>query len=233
MHFNVPQTQRITLDNKIFIDNIPIIRRKSTKFLGVTLDSNLSWNDHIHNITTSISKSIGVLRRLRYLVTNNILFMLYNTLILPHILYCNIVWGNCNKSKIDSIFLLQKKALRICTYSTYLAHTDPLFHRLKTLKVHDVHKYQTAIFMFKYSQNLLPFFGNVFTLNTQIHEHSTRHCSDIHLNNPRLLLAHRSIRHNGPDIWNSLPQQAKQCTTLFSFKAVMKKNLLSQYHTYH
>ena len=230
INFNVSQSQPILLRN-ISIDNLPITEKKSTKFLGVTLDDNLTWNNHIHNVIISISKATGVLRRLKNMITKKALIMLYNALILPYIIYCNIVWGNCNKTKINSILLLQKKAIRICTYSNYYEHTDPIFFQLKTLKITDIHKYQTAIFMFKYTQNSLPFFQNAFTLNTRIHSYPTRHCNDFHLNNPKLLLAHRSIRHNGPDIWNSLPHYIKQRTSLFSFKATMKKHILSQYNT--
>ena len=230
INFNTSKSQPI-IPNNIFIDNMPINERESTKFLGVTLDSNLTWNDHANNIITSISKAVGILRRLKYLVTEKALTMLYNALILPYIIYCNVVWGNSNKTKINTIFLLQKKALRICSNSNYREHTDPLFLSLKTLKIDDIHKYQTAIFMFKYTHNLLPFFHNAFSLNTDVHAYPTRHRNDFHLNNPKLLLAHKSIRHNGPDIWNSLPPHIKQCTSLYSFKANTKKYFLSQYNT--
>ena len=49
-----------------------------------------------------------------------------------------------------------KKALRICSGSQLLAHTDPLYYELKTLKVHDLNSLQSFIFMFKYTNNLLP-----------------------------------------------------------------------------
>ena len=146
--------------------------------LGVTLDSSLNWNDHTDNLISSISKAIGILRRLKYLVTEKALTMLYNALILPYFNYCNVVWGNCNKTKINAMFLLQKKALRICTNSHYLEHTGPLFFRLKALKIDDIHKYQKAIFMFKYTQNSLPLFHNAFSLNTDVHAYPMRHRND-------------------------------------------------------
>ena len=132
----------------IFIDNLPIIEKKSTKFLGVILDSNLKWTDHYHKVTTSVSRAIGVLYKLKHILTKKALVMLYNSRVLPHITYCNIVWGNSNQSKLNSVLILQKKALRICTHSNYLAHTNPIFHELKTLTLHDIHTYQTSIFMF-------------------------------------------------------------------------------------
>ena len=218
------------LNKNIIIDNVPIIEKKATKFLGVILDYNLSWNDHIKKITTSLSRAIGILYKLKHILTKKTLFMLYNALVLPHITYCNIVWGNSNKYNLDAILLLQKKAVRICTHSNYLAHADPIFYNLKTLKVDDIHTYQTSIFMFKHTQNLLPFFHNVFTSNSNIHTYPTRHSKDFHLYNPKLLLAHRSIRHHGPDTWNSLPDHLKICVSVFSFKSFMKKHILTKYN---
>ena len=69
----------------IFIDNLPIIENKSTMFLGVILDSNLTWADHFHKVTTSVSKAIGVLYKLKHILTKKTLIMLYNSLVLPHI----------------------------------------------------------------------------------------------------------------------------------------------------
>ena len=158
--------------------------------------------------------------------------MIYNTLILPYLNYCNIAWGNCNKTKLDHILLLQKKAVRICTNSAYLAHTDPLFHRLKVFKIHEINTLQIALFMFKYSNELLPpVFNNFFSYNKNLHSYPTRSRDDIHLNNPKILLAHKSLRHHGPDVWNSLPGNIKEVTLLNSFKKEVKGLLLNQYTT--
>ena len=42
-------------------DSIPT-KVSTVKFLGVTLDENLTFNDHVKNVTTKISKSFGVMR---------------------------------------------------------------------------------------------------------------------------------------------------------------------------
>ena len=59
-------------------------------------------------------------------------------------------------TKLDHIFLSQKKAVRICTKSSYLSHTDPLFNRLRMFKVYDINTVQIAIFIFKYHYEMLP-----------------------------------------------------------------------------
>ena len=100
-----------------------------------------------------------------------------------------------------------------CTKSSYLMHTDPLFHQLKTLNVHDINDLyiQTAIFMFKYTKDALPqVFRNFFVYKRNVHSYPTRTRNNIHLNNPKLLLAHKSLRHHGPDVWNALPDHVKK-----------------------
>ena len=177
------------------------LRKKSTKFLGVTIDSCLTWNEHIQNVHTSVSKGIGILYRLKHLLSQNSLCILYNALILPYITYCNLAWGNCGSTKINSILLLQKRALRLITNSRYLAPTEPLFSRLNTLKVSDIHTLQTAIFMHKYTFNQLPsVFDDFFIPNSNIHSYPTRQSSDYHLENPRIILAQKSLKHHRPDV---------------------------------
>ena len=89
--------------------------------------------------------------------------------------------------------------------------------------------------MHKYTRNLLLLpliFHNKCIHNSSIHSYPTRHSNDYHLENPKLVLAQRSVKHHGPDIWNSLPDQIKSLTSLRSFKANLKSLLLSKYqHT--
>ena len=168
--------------------------------------------------------------KLKYFISEKSLLTLYNALVLSYLNYCNIVWGSCSQTKINSLLLLQKKAVRICNHSSYLAHTTPIFKNLKILTLNDIHTLHTSIFMYKYTTNLLPpSFSNFFNYNANIHSYPTRHSSDFHLTNPKTLIAQKSIRHHGPDIWNSLPQPLKRKTSLSSFKAATKKSLLSQY----
>ena len=156
--------------------------------------------------------------------------MFYNSLILPYITYCNIAWGNCGITKLNSILLLQKKAVRICTNSSYITHTNPLFHKLKVLKINYINVLQTGTFMFKYIHNSLPqAFNNLFSFNRNLHQYPTRTRDNIHLNNPRILLAHKSLRHHGPDVWNALPTLIKQSSFANNFKRKLKKMKINEY----
>ena len=121
----------VTLDDKI------INHSNSKKKLGVTIDCKLSWNEHIDSICTKISRNIGILNKLRYFPLN-ILVMLYNAIIQPYFQYCNIAWGSSSNSAMLRLLRLQKRAVRIIYHANYLAHTKPLFLKLKILNVFDI-----------------------------------------------------------------------------------------------
>ena len=76
---------------------------------------------------------------------------------------------------------------------------------------------------------LPPVFNGFFLYNNNIHSYPTRACNNIHLRNPKILLAHKSLRHHGPDIWNSLPDSIKENSTLTSFIKAIKTIFLDQY----
>ena len=116
------------------IKNKNIEKVEQFKFLGLTLDSNLNWKKHSDNITNKCSQIIGILNRLKQILPQNIKIMLYNALLLPHINYCLVTWGyQCKR-----INILQKRAIRLITLSTYNCHTAPLFKKLKLLTIKDM-----------------------------------------------------------------------------------------------
>ena len=80
-------------------------------FLGLTLSSTLSWKHHIDKISLKISKSIGILFRLRDIYPRAALQNLYNALIMPQFSYCILCSGFVT-SENHSLHILQKKALR-------------------------------------------------------------------------------------------------------------------------
>ena len=109
---------------------------KTTKFLGVLIDDNLSWKTHdTTHVCNIISKCNGIIRKLRQFLPSDSLPTLFNTLVYPYINYCAIIWADNNNSHRDSILLLQKRIVRTCTNSMWLEHTNPLFQSLNTLKI--------------------------------------------------------------------------------------------------
>ena len=72
-------------------DDLPLLlpRVKSIKFLGVSIDENLSWKDHIKYIENKVAKSIGLLYRAKLFLDKNSLLTLYYSYIHTYFNYVN------------------------------------------------------------------------------------------------------------------------------------------------
>ena len=84
MIFHNKDKKIIHLVPNITINNIMIERVEDFNFLGITINEMLNWNTHISKLSTKVSKSIGILYKLKSLLPLYILKILYNSLILPH-----------------------------------------------------------------------------------------------------------------------------------------------------
>ena len=103
----------------IKIDKKPITQERSVKYLVMILDPALSWRLHITELAKTLSRTIGIFYKLRYLIPNDILKMLYNALIHPFVLYGVTAWGLTFPSYLDMIPKLQKTYLCVVTFSDH------------------------------------------------------------------------------------------------------------------
>ncbi len=122
----------------IRIDDHVIDQVKEAEFLGVTIDSGMTWKTHVNNIKVKLSKITGILYKTRYSFNIETLKQIYHALAYPHMIYCSTIWGGTNKTNLDALFLAQKKLVRIITYQSYNAHTSPIFKELGLLKLNDI-----------------------------------------------------------------------------------------------
>ena len=67
-----------------------------------------------------------------------------------------IIWGNTYETTLKPIFILQKKAVRIITFSKLDSYSSPLFKSLGLIKFFDIALFQIAIFIYKFHNNVLP-----------------------------------------------------------------------------
>ena len=81
---------------------------------------------------------------------------LYYALIYPFLTYGILIWGNAYETTLKPLFILQKKAVRIITFSKLDSCSSPLFKSLGLIKFFDIALFQIAIFMYKFHNNVLP-----------------------------------------------------------------------------
>ena len=231
MIFHNHQRDIINHTPKLELNGEPLVRVEDFNFLGLTIDQHMTWNAHIQKISNKISRSLGVMNRLKRYLPQNILRTIYNSLILPHINYSILVWG----FKSSRISKLQKRAVRMISCSKYNAHTEPLFKSLNLLKVEDIFKIKILKFYYKYSQKTLPlYFNEMFTKTSDQHNHGTRQQSaQILYNYPtRTDIGRKCIKHLLPEIVNKTQSCITEKVSTHSFNGFstyIKKHMISNY----
>jgi hypothetical protein len=108
------------------INNKTLQEKSSIKYLGIIIDHYLNCKEHVSQLSKKISRSIGILSKLRHFAPIKILLQIYYSIIYPFLSYGVIIWGNTYNSNILPLVTLQKKALQIITYSDFRAHASPL-----------------------------------------------------------------------------------------------------------
>ena len=206
----------------IFMNNVKIEYVSSTKFLGLIIDDQLKFNIHINEITKKISKNIGVLYRLRQYVPNVTLLSVYRSIIECYIIYCNIIFGNAAPIHLKPLVIAQKKAVRIVAFQPPLSHTNPIFSSFKLLKLTDHYKYNLGVYMWKNIDRFAPYLRvNIYNTRSGDYYAPTRQ---------RLTLNQRqSINNQALLIWEGIPLDVRNSTSLLSFKKKYRNNLLSSY----
>ena len=85
--------------------NVPLDCKDYVNYLGILIDSNLSWKIHFEYIALKISKFIGLVAKLRHFVPLHTLLNIYQSLMSPYITYELSVWGQACKSYLNKIFI--------------------------------------------------------------------------------------------------------------------------------
>ena len=224
------KTKQCNNNFKVSLDDKEIDHVNAFKFLGVSVDQNLTWKNHIDNLVKKCSSGIGMLYKVKRFLPETALLRLYDTLVLSHINYGITAWSSANNNDRERLHILQKRALRAVSNSEFRSPSNPLFVKYNHLKVVDLCKYNIGTFMYKFCNDILPStFNNMFTTNADNHNYDTRHASDFEYPNTRLEFGSKSIGYQGVKIWNNIPMHVKNSKNLNSFKHSYKEILISEY----
>jgi hypothetical protein len=98
-------------------------KSRSYKLLGVLLDEFLSLDYHVDKLCSKLNRSLYCIRQAKHIFTVPALKSLYFALINSHLTYCPIILNCTSKNKMNRIFKIQKKAIRIITKSAFNDHT--------------------------------------------------------------------------------------------------------------
>ena len=182
MHFqpNLNNAQRMTCSRtriydhslNLFLNGTKLSKVDKVRFLGVIIDDKLSWEPHIKHLESKLNLCIVMIKRIKKFIPKSHYGTLYHSLFVSHLSYCISAWGGTHQSKLQKIFAIQKRCLRILygeqlsfdhpefyqtcarvrTYESHVAekdftleHTKPIFNKHNFLTLH--HLYHQSLFM--------------------------------------------------------------------------------------
>ena len=88
----------------------------SVKYLGVKIDITLSWQYHVNDLSIKLNRANALLFKMRKYVSLKILRSIYFAIFDSYLSNCCLVWAQ-NRSAIQRILILQKKAVRITNFN--------------------------------------------------------------------------------------------------------------------
>lgn len=240
MKLNVAKTKAMCMGSKqkyatskqnfnIVIDGKEVQQSRCEKVLGVFVNSNLSWSDHISNIVKKVNSQIGLLSRIKRYLDQKRRLMFYNAYILPHLDYCCSLWGNCCKGHIDTLLKLQKRAARIIIGECdFMKPSVELFENSGIVPIPKRIQYHQSILMYKVKHGLVPdYISNLVRPAFNNSQYETRFSTSENFIIPKHNTEQykTSFSYSGPKIWNSLPNSIKLSNSLSDFKSSYKSLL--------
>lgn len=177
------------------------------KYLGVLLDSSLTWQPHISSIVGKVSSSCHALFLARQCFPLHVTRQLYFSLVESHLGYCLTSWGNTYPTYLDRLFKLQKRALRLITFAHRRSSSADIFLKLNVMPLPDLVR-------LKYLCMIHSIVNNVASIDAS----GFRYCSRSNRSVERFgfipfrannVYGCRLLECYGVKLWNALPLSLK------------------------
>ena len=145
---------------------------KSCRYLGLIIDDELKWSEHIDTIYSCLLKYVGIFYKLRNKVPAGVMKNVYYAFVHSHILYGIELYANTFSTYIDRLIKLNNKILRILLNQSRFCSVNELYTSFNTLSIPVLHKRQILMLVHNtlyHSSSLPDVFANYFTLNSSVH----------------------------------------------------------------
>ena len=210
------------MSRSIQLDDHVLMSEKCVKLLGVNIDSNLNFSNHISIMCKKAGKQLNVLARLSVCLDVEAKILLSQTFILSHFNYCPIVWHFCTREDLRKIEKIQKRALRYI-YNDYTASYSDLRRKADTPLLYTQRLKQIMLQVYKSTNSLGPkYLHDMFEIKT-VNYNLRNTCN---LKQPKfntVKYGKLSLSYEGPALWNILDNQIKESESLNIFKEAIKQ----------
>lgn len=220
-HYNI---RTITAQPSIGIGHNCLKQVTHSKVLGVEVDQFLPWDKHVDSIAKKLMSGIGAIRRIREFVDRT---AVHNAIVQPHFNYCSEVWDTLGEGLSKRLQKLQNRSARIITH---MSNETPHQEALKALgwETHEIQRTKAkAKYMFRVVNGMaLACLTYLFTRKQDVTNYSLRGSSTSRqLPLPETKSGKKSFSYDGAKVWNSIPQNLRNCKSVSSFKAEIANHI--------
>lgn len=211
----------------IMCNNEEIMRVSSVRYLGLIIDENLDFKEHIKHISKKISSMIFAIRRIRDVINLKVLKQLYFSYVYSHLIFMNPIWSVATQESINRLFALQKKSLRFIYHKDRLSPSIELFSE-KILPLPVVNDFHLLILAFKINHGLIK--NNVaLTYVSDIHNYGTRQRQNFYVYSHESRYGKADFYKRGLIKYNELDGEIKSARSLGTFKERLRAYLFEGY----
>ncbi|XP_075162787.1 uncharacterized protein LOC142235420 [Haematobia irritans] len=217
-----PHSTAINHEFRVVIDGRAIEETNHVKYLGIVLQSNMSWDLHIDDVKRKIAPAIGILYKLKWKLDERTKLMIYQSLIMSHVNYLASVYGyNSNCNALRSLQFCQNRALKVIYNLPLNYPTNLLFTTAAKdiLTIYGIHEYQVLVFVYKCIHKLGHHTINFIQNQTHC---NTRNQQNLRIPLCRLEKSKQRIDFTASFKYNNLPQSIKSITRISAYKRACK-----------
>ena len=226
------KTNKSSPSLKLSLGNVEILEVPSTKYLGLTIQNNLKWNEHINNTINKINKLIPFCFAIRKILPEGKRLLVYNALIQSKINYAVEIYGRKNNLWLSQLQISQNRILKILFYKNKLFSTNVLHKEIKILKVTDLSKVRLCLIIHRklYTPNLQPKIFNDDPIHFNQTNRRLRNATNYNIFVTTETYNYiNKVTDSAVIVWNDTPGFIRCIKNRENFKACLTDECISKY----
>ena len=222
------KTRSLNIPGKIEFNGKSISRAKSIKYLGVTIDEFLNWNEHTQNLNNSLKSHFSVFYNIRDYLASKHSRTIYYTMVYSKIRYGISVYGSTKSENINKVQVLQNRLLKILLGKKWRYPTNNLHNDVDALQIRDIFVQEITSFVCSYLNGKLPVvFEGYFKSFNEIHSYNTRGSANrLLIPQSKTDLGRNTVKVRGCIEWNAISSETKAMKNPKAFKKAFKSEIL-------
>lgn len=214
----------------LIIDQTPVEQVKSYRYLGLMIQEDLKWDNHVELLARRVTSFCGVINRIGGKVNNSILISIYYAHIHSTFTYLLPIWGPTAPSfLLDWLQICQNNAIRRVFATEYYngtLNTSQLMTEIKILNSRNSIELESSSLYYKIIHNLIKL-NDEFKRNANNHDYNTRHRMNAIATKYRSNVGRKSVLRNSVSSFNRLSTDLQKAINLRTFRACVKNAILA------